>query len=362
MRHACGPIRVINACADPSHIVILVHGTWAHETPWTKQDSPLIDHLLTGLGPECTAILARDWSGRNSLKQRDVGSAVLEDDLKDLSGRFPKAVITVIAHSHGGNVAGRAIAHLGDSTIGLVCFSTPFIRAHRREAASWTIRFVISTFLFLVAIAILIAIPWGAYENGSFHNKIVESVDLAALAWITIFRRGLARLASAKLKQAGQRLSALVNFKLKENMRLLIFRVADDEASAVLTAYRFLDWLLEKFSSWVRLSWIMTSMTMKMNFTNYRYGSKLAKGISSIPLLRWWPWLFLVVLCDLSFKNPLKAWLYGFWLMLLGFNVSMTLLLGLTVLFAVLPLGWSAVLGVVTETVSFDSTRRMSRL
>lgn len=150
-------------------------------------------------------------------------------------------------------------------------------------------------------------------------------------------------------------LSISVNFKLDENARLLIFRVADDEASAALAAYRFLDWILEKLTHWVRFGWIQNKMIMKMSFTNYKYGSKWAKLISNSPF-KWLPWFVLVFLVDQAFDNPLKIWLYGFVGIVLEFNLAITLLLFLTVLFAVFPLGWSAVLGVVTETVSFDST------
>ena len=76
------------------------------------------------------------WSGANSIFARDEAAQklarVLKDDLKSSN-----AAPIVIAHSHGGNVALRAMTHLGADTsrVRIVTLATPFLRVFVRE--SW---------------------------------------------------------------------------------------------------------------------------------------------------------------------------------------------------------------------------------
>ena len=75
------------------------------------------------------------WSGANSVHARDCAARELSDQLrKDLQDPDAKAVI--IAHSHGGNVALRALQHLDfmADRIRVVTLATPFLRVFARTS------------------------------------------------------------------------------------------------------------------------------------------------------------------------------------------------------------------------------------
>jgi pimeloyl-ACP methyl ester carboxylesterase len=131
--------------------IILVHGTWARGffpkrreislyTPnkrwWFEEGSQFragLDAALKNASLDWQ-IRAFLWSGANSVHARDDAARELADQLrKDLDD--PNGTAFIIAHSHGGNVALRALQHL-DSTAGrirIVTLATPFLRVVARR-------------------------------------------------------------------------------------------------------------------------------------------------------------------------------------------------------------------------------------
>ncbi len=77
-----------------------------------------------------------EWSGRNSHGARLSGGVKLAQRLGQLRSSHPRALLYVIAHSHGGNVLGYALreASVRDSLGGIVCLGTPFIISNPRLA------------------------------------------------------------------------------------------------------------------------------------------------------------------------------------------------------------------------------------
>jgi len=78
---ATEPIRVVHACANPKHLIVLVHGTSKHST-WNQDGSPFVRYLVSALGENAVAIFARDWFGDNSIRDRDLGAATLQEDVQ----------------------------------------------------------------------------------------------------------------------------------------------------------------------------------------------------------------------------------------------------------------------------------------
>ena len=70
------------------------------------------------------------WSGHNSIVERDKAAKDLAALLQQQAEEFSGQRRLVIAHSHGGNVAMRALYHLGSTSepIWLVTLATPFIQ------------------------------------------------------------------------------------------------------------------------------------------------------------------------------------------------------------------------------------------
>jgi hypothetical protein len=158
-----------------SGMITLVHGTWPGgffakwlnivrpfvglkpKLLWFQSESPFredpkrsltfrenLELSLEAASLDCE-IRSFDWSGANSVFARD-GAAqklarVLKEDLKP-SNITP----IVIAHSHGGNVALRAMTHLGADAnrIRLVTLATPFLKVFvRAEAGGGVVLFLL---------------------------------------------------------------------------------------------------------------------------------------------------------------------------------------------------------------------------
>jgi hypothetical protein len=131
--------------------IILVHGTWArgffpkrreislyppNKRWWFEEGSQFRAGLDVALKRASLdwQIRAFLWSGANSVHARDDAARELAGQLrKDLDD--PNGTAFIIAHSHGGNVALRALQHL-DSTAGqirVVTLATPFLRVVARR-------------------------------------------------------------------------------------------------------------------------------------------------------------------------------------------------------------------------------------
>jgi hypothetical protein len=133
----------------PTCIITVVHGTWGRgffpkeyraqrrwlglcpiaPPPWFHEDSCFRNRLESELRNENIAATFRafEWSGANSVFHR----ARAADELSSLlASDRDNANSIVIAHSHGGNVAFRAISKLGSrgATIHLITLATPFLR------------------------------------------------------------------------------------------------------------------------------------------------------------------------------------------------------------------------------------------
>lgn len=133
----------------PTCIITMVHGTWGRgffpkeyraqrrwhgllpiaPPPWFHENSFFRNRLESELRNENIGATFRafEWSGANSVFHR----ARAADELSSLLASDPdNANSIVIAHSHGGNVAFRAISKLGSrgATIHLITLATPFLR------------------------------------------------------------------------------------------------------------------------------------------------------------------------------------------------------------------------------------------
>jgi hypothetical protein len=132
-------------------IITLVHGTWGRGffpndkrqskivprwfdegARWFDEGSRFMVHLRLRLDnfdiPNARIEVFR-WSGSNSIIARDDAARQLSNELQNQRRLNPTAKQLVIAHSHGGNVALRALEYLGDAAEGLLIatLATPFV-------------------------------------------------------------------------------------------------------------------------------------------------------------------------------------------------------------------------------------------
>src|ERR1043166_1959359 len=114
--------------------ITLVHGTFARDAGWTRQDSLLCKYLKAHL-PGKVEFHRFIWSSWPCQRARIKAAHQLR---AEFSGRIkddPEARHCIIAHSHGGNVACYALVdtELPTKLHCLVTLATPFLVTRQRQ-------------------------------------------------------------------------------------------------------------------------------------------------------------------------------------------------------------------------------------
>lgn len=233
-------------------IVFLIHGTWATNASWTKGDSDLRQAISSSISPaKSTKFVEFDWSGRNTMNARQKATRRLKALLKESVKSNPDSKHIIISHSHGGNIAIRAISDEMEGQVDLVCMSTPFICARKGEL-DWPVKnaFLFSPLIVLILIGFYLGIlNYGEDANSikvfSYSNdSFVEAFNIAivvSLLWIPLM--GIA--------------SWRYSIKLYENLKypriasenVFIARMNGDEASSALAASELVSTQLIKLFS-----------------------------------------------------------------------------------------------------------------
>jgi|SoiMethySBSTD1v2_1073268.scaffolds.fasta_scaffold423928_2 hypothetical protein len=248
--------------------IILVHGTWGRgfflkisdlkrrymaerntvlsrgSKRWFEDESTFRARLNAALENASLdwPIRAFLWSGANSVHARDGAARELSDQLrKDLAD--PDATVVIIAHSHGGNLALRAVQHLNSMAgrVRIVTLATPFLRVFSRRF--WQLNPTVELLVRLATAGILclsalLGIIWIASATVSLPDswffwpwpKLAIAPVLAGVAgyfigqWlIAVYTNTDAALAIEKAANYGTVVS-----------RMLVIRGVDDEASLSL--------------------------------------------------------------------------------------------------------------------------------
>src|SRR5215468_3698875 len=244
----------------PQLFITLVHGTWGRgffprrqrqDRPpfWFEERSPFLAHLSAELGDIPQKIKPLLWSGANSIYVRDKTAQVLAEHLSAEHAEHPQATQLIIAHSHGGNIALRALHHLQKRDAAQLCWeesanpfivtlATPFIEVHQADFGRRP---------FYIRVAILNAISWLLMLSiflGPGFIKLPESYAWIVLIYVLInfcclgltwwwglrwISRSTARQTQLNALKDATQLGERVSAK-----RLLVIRAIDDEASLVL--------------------------------------------------------------------------------------------------------------------------------
>jgi ABC-type sugar transport system permease subunit len=214
--------------AEPEIFITLVHGTWPRgwfpklsrllgsSCCWFERGSTFVDSLEKSLQIfqllSKTQICAFIWSGNNSFLERNKAAAELASLLSAQKNKFPKSRQLIVAHSHGGNVALRALYYLPAdfAAVNIATIATPFVEARvpfrkskEAQLASITRRLRART-----------RRPWARKLAAAFHNSLKR-------------KQRTRRLRSA---------SSLSHLTRRLQHRLLVIRAIDDEAALVLAA------------------------------------------------------------------------------------------------------------------------------
>jgi len=148
--------------ADSVHVV-LVHGTFARDAPWTHPASALCQSVRSELAGHTVRFHSPQWTGANSHSDRVKAGSELGRFVLDLLQVHP-APCFLIGHSHGGTVISQALRQspeLAEVIDGSVFLSTPFIQVRRKDYCqdlmSW-VHGILSVAVYVVLIAVLAVI------------------------------------------------------------------------------------------------------------------------------------------------------------------------------------------------------------
>jgi hypothetical protein len=222
------------------------------EKRWFEKGSEFrktLEERLKGLSLECSFWPFR-WSGANSVFARDRAATKLADELKThLQNRDIMPII--IAHSHGGNVALRALSHVEDANrVRIVTLATPFLRVFvrpplkilRSDSIRWNIISAISYQLLVTAVLLMVtALAKIVGSDRSTLWVIIASV-LGGLfiPFFYVWLLGSSLLAKPSGSPARRahdvQQAAFFPPISASGPRMLVIRGVDDEASLTLAA------------------------------------------------------------------------------------------------------------------------------
>ena len=283
----------------PTCIITMVHGTWGNgffpkkhrpqhrswvrqligRSPrrWFDETSPFRKALESELEKENVSATFRPflWSGANSVCAR----ARAADELAKLIGSDPEQTRSVvIAHSHGGNVAFRAISKLGTrgSKIHLITLATPFLRVFPTK---FGLGFGDAGVVFGLAIAAgLVLLLWSQLERTDTTLPLliyavifaVSAIASKLLVWLII--NPWPKMQSDRQAKPWPRrpfdIAERVNYETTGPLapKVLVIRGVDDEAALVL-AFGAIATALNRFVLRAMWKWLYPGISLLVILT-----------------------------------------------------------------------------------------------
>jgi hypothetical protein len=266
-------------------LVTLVHGTWPlgvfrtffwtpprrHRSPlWYEEGSPFLARLSTELHDIPHKIKSLLWTGANSIRIRDETAQALAKQLSAEHAEHPQATQLVIAHSHGGNIALRALNHLKQRDASSSCtestnplivtLATPFIEVHQANFGRrpfWIrvalIVFFIAPFLGIpVYISLNLLFPQLFEDYDNLISATLFILFSVLIIWWWIVRRAPARQNKLDALKNATRLGEVVSGE-----PLLVIRAIDDEASLTLALGTIVNYVTARSIPYVLLLWVV---------------------------------------------------------------------------------------------------------
>ena len=243
--------------------VILIHGTYSRDAPWTKPEtSKLCEHLTTQFG-EDVQFDRFEWEAPNHHGARFEASRQLLEEYNKQKTFFRRRGIPhfLIAHSHGGSVLAYALREnpdFAETVAGVAFLSTPFIQAQERLTTRWVLKLLPSVIAALVffMLTFLLLIVYAVLDPPGPLPLVVTLISILIVTGVALLSFSVAKETIAlpktglpdKLKLRVRRvvseldLSALKSGKLNE--KTLIVRTNGDEASSSLAAAHIIARLL----------------------------------------------------------------------------------------------------------------------
>jgi pimeloyl-ACP methyl ester carboxylesterase len=232
----------------PLHL-ILVHGTWGRGLPllarrsergasWCRDGSLFLERLRLKLEKRSITHKTSQflWSGANTFSERDLAARKLADNVAGAARRLPAHRHVIVAHSHGGNIALRALQLLDDESRNrinpaLVTIATPFIivRADGRGRTLKAAAFYMAVGAVLTLLYAKLFLP---ADMPVFWLLLILIVPLVTKAYLVgPFVEWLHEIGSSRARALAE---AARSDPLCGDRSVLIVRGMEDEASMVL--------------------------------------------------------------------------------------------------------------------------------
>lgn len=116
-------------------VLVLVHGTFAAQAGW-MQNGSLCRKILGSESGDRVSFVPFGWTGKNNQEARLAASRDLVQTVRSqLEGDPSEKRVVILAHSHGGNIALKALEELHSvpQVAGVVCMATPYFSVRVRN-------------------------------------------------------------------------------------------------------------------------------------------------------------------------------------------------------------------------------------
>jgi hypothetical protein len=176
------------------------------------------------------------WSGANSVRERDRAAHQLVEHIRAKQSDYPSSTQVIVAHSHGGNVALRALDQLGTmrDEVFIATIATPFVEILRSKISLQEARRV--DLMILATTSILI--PSYATYIWYTYFRTLNTYVLSIIAWLvcTLPYILMFRLSAMNTRTIDDLVGLTSTSSSARQHPLLVLRAPDDEASLALAA------------------------------------------------------------------------------------------------------------------------------
>jgi hypothetical protein len=244
---------------------------------WFEESSPFLARLSAELGDIPHTIKPLLWSGENSIHVRDKTAHTLAKSLSVEHTEHPQAAQLIIAHSHGGNIALRALHHLqmrdgsqhrndGVDPF-VVTLATPFVEIQEADFGYRPLLVRVTLMLVMMLLSMSLAAVFLEFILGFLFSPISDAY-VSPIFMMTLVVAGLGtgvpmgrwwivRKAAARRNQVNALKDATRLGELLSAQRLLVIRAIDDEASLALalgTIFNYVTAGFITFTFWLFLA------------------------------------------------------------------------------------------------------------
>lgn len=233
-------------------ILVLVHGTYAPNAPWTKDDSKLVEAVRSHL--QGSVISERIlWTGRNTISARRKAAQSLLMMMESIRRDHPNSAIYLVGHSHGGSAIAYALKAdkgLAEMVSGCVFLSTPFIAASVSHRACTDLILLLGLLLFgwvTIGLGLVLGLAlWALFRNSVFDSypgglayflSVLVGIPLGLRAHRAVLRADVGSGGSATAWLQGRAKAQCIHIDsatIPDSLRRLVLRSVADEAAIAL--------------------------------------------------------------------------------------------------------------------------------